>query len=35
LERVVLTADDEELLAEIKLEQGTDRDAASRVSTKG
>jgi tRNA (guanine37-N1)-methyltransferase len=35
LERVVLTADDEELLAEIKLEQGTDKDAASRVSTKG
>jgi tRNA (guanine37-N1)-methyltransferase len=35
LERVVLTADDEELLAEIKLEQGTDRDAASRVFTKG
>jgi tRNA (guanine37-N1)-methyltransferase len=35
LERVVLTAEDKELLAQIKLEQCTDRDAASRVSTKG
>jgi tRNA (guanine37-N1)-methyltransferase len=34
LKRVVLTAEDEELLAEIKLEQGTDGDAASRVSAK-
>ncbi len=35
LERVVLTAEDKELLAQIKLEQGADRDAASRVSLKG
>ena len=34
LERVALTAEDEELLAQIKLGQGGDRDGAGAVSTK-
>ncbi len=34
LERVVLTAEDQDLLAQIKRTQGTGRDVASRASTK-